>query len=163
MSGKNTSKNNTGKNTAERVWNVCKPIAASLSLHLWDVRFEKEGALWYLRVFIDKDGGVTLDNCEAMSRAVDAPIDKLDPCEQSYFLEVCSPGIERELRRPEHFEACAGQDVCVVFFRPIDGEKEIVAELVGLRDKEIILKDQDGQEFNIPQKLAQKVHIVCEI
>ena len=153
---------NQGKNTAGRVWDVCLPVAESLGLRLWDVRFEKEGALWYLRVFIDKEGGVTIGDCEAMSRAADAPIEALDPCSQSYFLEVCSPGVERELRRPEHFEHCAGQEVCVVLFHPIDGEKEIIAELAGLRDKEIILKDQDGREFSIPKKLAQKVRIVCD-
>lgn len=154
-------------NTAAAVRKLCEPIAAGLGLRLWDVRLEKEGALWYLRIYIDKDGGVTLDDCEAMSRAADGPIDLLDPVEQSYFLEVCSPGIERELRRPEHFAQMAGREVCVVFFRPIDGEKEVVGELAGLDtggdEKEIVLRDLDGAEFRIPHKLAAKVHVVDQL
>lgn len=77
--------------TVNTVWNIAQPIAESLGLELWDVRFEKEGADWFLRVFIDKDGGVSIDDCVDMSHALDKPLDEADPIEQSYCLEVCSP------------------------------------------------------------------------
>lgn len=148
-----------GGNTVAAVTAVVRPIAEQLGLKLWDVRFVKEGASWYLRVYIDKPEGITIEDCEKMSRAIDGPIDELDPVEQSYFLEVSSPGIERELRNPEHFEQMAGREVCVTFFRPIDGQKEVVATLVGLRDKHIVLTDLDGTEFEIPMKEASSVKL----
>ena len=153
---------NKGGSTVNTVWQIAEPIAESLGLKLWDVRFVKEGASWYLRIVIDKDGGVSLNDCEAMSRAIDGPLDEQDPIEQSYFLEVWSPGIERELTRPEHYEAMAGREICVTLYRPIDGEREIIADLVGLREKNIVMTDLDGTEFEIPLKDASSVRLTDE-
>ena len=153
---------NKGGSTVNTVWRIAEPIAEELGLKLWDVRFVKEGASWYLRIVIDKDGGVSLNDCEAMSRALDQPLDEQDPIEQSYFLEVWSPGIERELTRPEHFEAMAGREICVTLYRPIDGEREIIADLVGLREKNIVMTDLDGTEFEIPLKDASSVRLTDE-
>lgn len=157
-------KKNKGKGglTVSAVNALAEPIAKELGLSIWDVRYVKEGASWYLRIFIDKEGGVSINDCEKMSRAIDKPLDELDPIDQAYFLEVCSPGIERELTRPEHFEKMAGREVCVTFFRPIDGEREVIATLVGLRDKDIVLADLDGVEFVIPRKDASGVHLTDE-
>ena len=85
--------------TVERAEQIARPVLEQLKLTLWDVRFEKEGSVWYLRYFLDKEGGVTIDDCEAFSRAVDPLLDEADPIEQSYTLEVSSPGVERELTR----------------------------------------------------------------
>lgn len=147
-----------GGNTVSTVTKIALPVAQQLGLDLWDVRFEKEGASWYLRIFIDKPEGINIDDCERMSKAVDPLIEEADPIDQSYFLEVCSPGIERELRRPEHFEKMAGREVCVKFFRPLeDGTKEVIADLVALRDGNIVLADLDGVEFAIPKKDVSSV------
>lgn len=153
-----------GGNTVAIVSAIAKPIADKLGLILWDVRFVKEGASWYLRIFIDKEGGVTLDDCEAMSRAVNGPIDEADPISQAYFLEVSSPGIERELNRPEHFEMMKGRDVSVNLYRPTeDGDKEIIAELIGLEGDNIVLADLDGVRFEINKKDAVSVKLYdCE-
>ncbi|MBQ1412819.1 MAG: ribosome maturation factor RimP [Clostridia bacterium] len=149
-----------GNNTVAVVTKIVKPIAEQLGLILWDVRFVKEGASWYLRVFIDKEGGVTLDDCEAMSRAINDPLDEADPISQAYFLEVSSPGIERELTRPTHFEAMRGRDVSVKLFRPTEsGEKEIIAELAGLDGDRILLRDLDGVPFEINRKDAVSVRL----
>ena len=149
-----------GGNTVAAVTSIAKPIAEKLGLILWDVKFVKEGASWYLRIFIDKPGGVTLDDCEAMSRAVNDPLDEADPINQAYFLEISSPGIERELSRPEHFEAMKGRDVSVNLFRPTeDGVKEIIAELVGLDGDNILLSDLDGTRFEINKKDAVSVRL----
>ncbi len=163
MSDKSSNqKKKGGKNTAAAVWDIAQPIAESLGLKLWDVRFVKEGAAWYLRIVIDKEGGVSINDCENMSRAIDGPLDEADPIDQSYFLEVWSPGIERELTRPEHYEAMAGREICVTLYRPIDGEKEIIADLVGLRDRNIVMTDLDGTEFEIPLKDASSVRLTDE-
>ena len=90
-------------NVVSRVQTLCAPIAADLGLSLWDVRFVKEGTQHYLRVFIDKDGGVSMDDCVAMSRALQEPLDREDPIKETYTLEVSSPGIERELVQDSHF------------------------------------------------------------
>ena len=102
-----------GGMTVAAVQGLAESIAAELGLRIWDVTFTKEGASYYLRIFIDKDGGVGIDDCEAFSRAIDAPLDELDPIEQGYCLEVCSPGVERSLTKPAHFTACLGQRVQV--------------------------------------------------
>ena len=94
-----------GGNTVALVRRLAEPIARDLGLMLWDVRFVKEGADWFLRIFIDKPEGIGIEDCEAMSRAINGPLDELDPVEQSYCLEVCSPGMNRELTRDEHFSS----------------------------------------------------------
>lgn len=152
-------KRGNGGNTASVVAALVKPIAEELGLRIWDVRFVKEGALYYLRIFIDKDGGVSIDDCERLSKAVNKPLDELDPIEQSYILEVCSPGIERELTRPEHFEAMKGSTVRIKLFRPVDGCKELCGTLAGLRDKMIILTGDDGTEIEIAKKDAVSVRL----
>ena len=120
------AKRKQGKNTVEIVRDIAKPIADSLGLDLWDVRFIKEGTQWYLRIFIDKEEGISIEDCEAMSRAIDKPLDDADPINQSYCLEVCSPGIERELVRDEHFERFIGADIKIRLIRAnSEGKKEL--------------------------------------
>ena len=86
--------------TVGTVWNIAQPLAEELGLILWDVRFQKEGAEWYLRIFIDKqDGGIGIEDCVNMSHALDEPLDEADPIDRSYSLQVSSPGIERELTK----------------------------------------------------------------
>ena len=109
-------------NTVAAVAKLCEPFAQQLGLTIWDIRYVKEGSYWYLRIFIDKPEGVTLDDCEAMSRAINDPLDQLDPIDGEYCLEVCSPGIDRELVRPEHFEAFLGYENSVPTFETEEGE-----------------------------------------
>ena len=145
--------------TVSAVWEIARPIADSLGLRIWDIRFVKEGADWFLRIFIDKDGGVSIDDCEAMSRAIDAPLDEADPIEQSYCLEVSSPGIERELTRPEHFEALCGQPVCIRLIRPDEtGKRELCGLLRGLDGDGVLLEDAAGTVRCIPRKDASLIH-----
>lgn len=114
----------------ELVSRIALEITDKLGLELWDVRFEKEGASWFLRVFIDKESGVVMDDCEAVSRYVDKRLDELDPIDDAYYLEVSSPGIERDLIKKEHFERFAGTLVRVRFIRPVDGKREYIGELL---------------------------------
>jgi len=131
---------NKKKGTASAVWDLVKPIVEGFSLTLWDVRYVKEGSQWFLRVFIDKEGGVDINDCENVSRAIDKPLDELDPITDNYILEVSSPGIERELLLDAHFEQFIGADIMVKMIRPIEG---IGKEFKG------ILKSYDGGEVTI--------------
>ncbi len=116
---------------AERVERLLAPTIEELGYELWDLVFEKEGPDWFLRITIDSENGITIDDCERVNRAVDPILDEADPIESSYNLEVSSPGIERELRIPRHIEAFAGTDerVEVRFFAPKDGKKKITGRI----------------------------------
>ena len=131
--------------TAELVYGLAKPIVDELGLTIWDIRFEKEGAMWVLLVVIDKEGGVSIDDCEAMSRPLDKKLDEVDPIEQSYCLEVSSAGIERELTRDWHFETCKGQQIVVRLIRPYNGVREFVGTLLKLEDATVYLSAEDGE------------------
>ena len=138
--------NSKGKNTVTAVEEIARPIADDLGLRIWDVRYLKEGSQWYLRVFIDKDGGVDINDCERMSRALDEPLDQADPIDGEYILEVSSPGIERELVKPEHFAAFIGADIMVKMIRPIDGiGKEFKGVLTAFEDGEVTVTDHSGE------------------
>lgn len=141
-----------GGNTVAAVWKIAEPIAKDLGLTLWDVRFEKEGANRYLRVFIDKDGGVSIDDCVDMSHALDKPLDDADPIEQSYCLEVSSPGIERDLKRDSHFEKCMGMNIKVKLIRPLDGKREFSGVLSGYENGAVQLTLEDGSGFVVNKK-----------
>ncbi len=130
--------------TTEAVRALVQPYAEQLGLRIWDVTFTKEGTSWYLRIYIDKDGGVNIDDCAAMSRAVDEPLDEADPIDQAYFLEVCSPGIERELRREEHFAAYIGQKVKVRLIRAADGVREFSGVLKDFQDAVLTVETSQG-------------------
>lgn len=153
------------KNTAEKVRELAQPLCDELGLFLWDVRFEKEGATWYLKVFIDKDGGVSMYDCEALTRPLNKLLDETDPISQSYVLEVGSPGLGRELKRPEHFEACINDIIKIKLIRPRDGKKEFIVGLDGY-DKEKLychLTDEDGNplepaEFIIKECASVKLY-----
>ena len=148
-------------NTADIVWQLAAPIAAQLGLQLWDVRFVKEGAGWILRIFIDRDGGVTIEDCEAMSRALDDPLDQADPIDQSYSLEVSSPGIERELTRPAHFAQLTGQSVLLRLIRPdASGRRTHMGTLAGLRDGAVCITESDGTEYAAARKDLASVTLV---
>lgn len=130
--------------TTEAVRALVQPYAEQLGLRIWDVTFTKEGTSWYLRIYIDKDGGVNIDDCAAMSRAVDEPLDEADPIDQAYFLEVCSPGIERELRREDHFAAYIGQKVKVRLIRAVDGVREFSGVLKDFQDGVLTVETSQG-------------------
>ena len=132
--------------TVEKVWDIVEPIIEELDLILWDVRFLKEGADWFLRIFIDHPEGVNINHCEQVSRAVDQPLDDADPITQAYILEVSSPGIERELIRPQHFEQFIGADVMVKMIRPIEGiGKEFKGVLMDYNQGEVTIEDHSGE------------------
>lgn len=119
------------KGTASRVWEMAGPLAEELGLQVWDVQYQKEGAEWILRICIDKEGGVSIDDCVDMTHAINPVLDKEDPVPGEYTLEVSSPGINRKLTRPEHFKAYLGEPVKARLIRPLeDGTKELEGLLI---------------------------------
>lgn len=153
------AKKKQGKNTVEIVRDIAKPIADSLGLDLWDVRFIKEGTQWYLRIFIDKKEGISIEDCEAMSRTIDKPLDDVDPINQSYCLEVCSPGIERELVRDEHFERFIGADIKIRLIRAnSEGKKELYGKLLNISGN-IVQIESEGQSINIDKKDTASIRL----
>lgn len=143
-----------GGNTVKIVRELVEPFAKELGLDIWDVRFLKEGADWYLRIFIDKDGGVSIDDCVDLTHAINGPLDEADPIEQAYFLEVSSPGLERDLVKDEHFESYVGEKIKVKLIRPVDGKREFFGVLEGYADGNITMKLEDGNEFTFVKKDA---------
>ena len=119
---------------------LAEPIAQEQGCTLWDVEYVKEAGTWFLRVYIDKEGGVSINDCEAVSRPLSDKLDEVDPIEGSYVLEVGSAGADRVLKKPEHFAAYIGSEVEVRFYRPQDGKKELVGVLVGYENGNVTLE-----------------------
>lgn len=147
------------ESTAQVAERLVKPVIERLGLILWDTRFEKEGGGWYLRYFIDKEGGVNIGDCEAVSRAVEKLLDEADPIEQSYVLEVSSPGIERELKKDRHFERYIGSEVCVRLIRAVGGKREYTGRLLSHTGGEIRISTPDGAEMSFPKTGTSSVRL----
>ena len=141
-----------GGNTVDLVTEIVKPIVEQLGLSLWDVRFVKEGADYFLRIFIDSENGITIEDCEKVSRAVDLPLDEADPIYQSYCLEVCSPGIERELKKEEHFQAFIDSPIMVKMIRPIDKLGKEFSGILKESDRNTVKIDVDGDIVTVNKK-----------
>ncbi len=131
-------------NAAEKVYGLIKETVESCGVSLWDVRFVKEGASRYLRIYIDSEAGVTLDDCTAVSHAIDPVIDEADPIDVSYFMEVCSPGLNRELTRPEHYAAFVGSKVKLRLYKAENGSKEVTGFLK-TGEEPIVVETENGE------------------
>lgn len=138
---------------AARVRELCEPLARELGLAVWDVQYQKEGAEWVLRIYIDKEGGVGIEDCVNMSRAIDPVLDAEDPVPQEYVLEVSSPGLNRKLTRPEHFEAYMGEPVRARLIRPLeDGKKELEGLLIGYKEGQMELQLDEESSATLEKK-----------
>ena len=113
---------------------LAAPEAEKLGLSLWDVEYIREAGQWFLRVYIDKDGGVSINDCEALSRALDPLLDEADPIPDSYVFEVSSAGAERELKRPSDFDRFMSETVEVRLYKPVNGSKNWVGSLSGYQE-----------------------------
>ncbi len=145
--------------TVATVRSIAEPIAESLGLRIWDIRFVKEGAGWYLRIFIDKDGGVSMNDCVDFSHAVDGPLDDADPIEQSYYLEVSSPGLERDLMKDTHFEAVIGKKIKFRFIRPRENRRDFKGILEAYENGLLTIMLEDGSKLCINKKEASYIKL----
>ena len=123
----------------EQVAQFAEPVVRAHGCTLWDVEYVREGGEWFLRLYIDKDGGVSISDCEALSRALDPVLDEADPIPDSYVFEVSSAGAERELKRPGDFERFMGSSVEVRLYKPVDGSKSFVGTLSGYSGGDVSL------------------------
>lgn len=141
---------------AAQVEALVRATIEGMGLVLWDVRYEKEGVDWFLKVLIDKkEGYMDTDTCEAVTRAINPIIDEADPISQSYYLEVGSPGLGRKLTKDEHFEACKGEKVLAHLVRPDEKDRrEIEGILLGLQEDTVVLQLAEDEEVAVPLKSA---------
>ena len=144
------------KNVRETVREAILPTVTELGYRIWDVTYGKIGADYHLEITIDCDRGINIDDCEKVHRAIDPILDECDPIEGFYYLEVSSPGIERDLRTDEHILACIGMAVEAKLFAPKDGRKSIVGTLVGYEDG-IVKIDEAGTELALPRAEISKL------
>lgn len=148
-----------GSNTEQKVLPLLEPIIEENGLELVDLEFVKEGVNWYLRVYIDKEGGVTIDDCEGVSRTLEAKLDAEDPIEQAYILEVSSPGIDRPLKKEADFVKYQGEIIDVKLYKPQDGSKQFQGKLLGLEDGVLSIEEETGNIVTFAYKDTASVRL----
>ncbi len=141
---------------AERARSAVESAVEAAGCRVWDVRYVKEGGEWYLRVYIDRPGGVDLDTCAEVSRAIDPLLDEADPVPGPYFLEVCSPGVGRELTRPEHFAEYLGRAVRLRLYRPAEGSREVRGVLRAAGPGGVTI-EAAGEEKTFPREAVERI------
>ena len=136
------------KKVTEIVTELAAPVAAENGCELWDVEYVREAGQWYLRLYLDKEGGVNILDCEAVSRKVSDLLDEVDPIEGSYMFEVSSAGAERALKRPSDFERFMGSPVLLKTYKNRDGRKEFAGTLAGYEDGTVVLDMGAGEPLH---------------
>ncbi|MCD7723637.1 MAG: ribosome maturation factor RimP [Clostridiales bacterium] len=147
------------KNIAERALQLIKPQAAALGLEVWDITYKKEGADFYLRVLVDKACGVSIDDCVELTHVISKELDEADIIDQSYILEVSSPGIERELTKKEHFEKYIGAPVTLRSIRPINGARDFAGKLISYDSGMVTIELEDKKLMSISKKETAHVKL----
>ena len=143
------------------IYEMVKPIADELNYDIYHVEYVKENGELYLRIYIEKDGGITLSDCEALSRRVSDLMDEKDPIKDPYFLEVSSPGLNRTLFTEEHYKRFIGREAMVKFTKSVDGKKNIKGILKEVNEDSIVV--EADQLINIPKDKIKSVNIEGEI
>ena len=146
----------------ELVRALAQPIAAENGCSIWDVEYVREAGTWFLRVYLDKEGGVNIDDCEAVSRPLSDALDEADPIEGSYTLEVSSAGIDRVLRHPEHFDTLLGAEVEVRLYRPVEGRKDHVGLLKAYDNGDVTVTLPSG-DVTFPKKDVAQVRLYVRV
>ena len=150
----------SSKSVVETVYPLVEKVAGELGYSVWDVEYVKEGTEWILRITIDSDEGIGIEDCEKMSRAIDPVLDEADPIEGFYRLEVSSPGLEREIRTNEHLDWAIDQVIEIKLYAPIDGCKVAVGTLRSYDEESLVLRDES--EIVIPRKNIAKMNLFFE-
>ena len=146
------------REVVREAWKHLEPVLAEQGYELVEVEYVRQGPRWTLRLYIDKDAGVTLDDCETASRVVSPQLDETDVIEGSYVLEVSSPGFDRPVRKPKDFERFAGERIRVKTLLPVDGRRQFAGELKGFQDG-LVTVDCDGTTYSIHIENLQKANL----
>jgi len=144
----------------EHIINLLTPVVESQGVSLYDLEFIKEGSARILRLYIDKDPGVDLEDCEKVSRAAEEVLDAHDPIPTAYYLEVSSPGIERKLSKPEHFARYKGHKIALRLYGPIDGRKKFTGQLTEYENGNLTLTEEDGTNRHFQQSQISACKLV---
>lgn len=150
-----------GMSVEQQIEALVAPVIEEKGLELVDVEYVKEGVHWYLRLYIDKEGGVDLDDCTNVSHSVSEILDQKDPITQAYMLEVSSPGLERPLKKDEDFERFQGKLARISTKEPFQGYKEFTGYLMGLVEDEVVL-EYEKETIKIPRSLIEKANLALE-
>lgn len=143
---------------SQAVAELAEPIVKEAGCDLWDVEYVKEAGQWYLRVYIDREEGISIDDCERVSRALDPILDEKDPIPDSYIFEVSSAGLERSLKKPEHFARFMGETVEVKLYKAIDGTKSFSGILSAYEDGAVTI-EQGESRLTFEKSQVANVHI----
>lgn len=147
------------KRVTDIVRELVLPIIDNSALELVDIEFVKEGQNWFLRVYIDKEDGITIDDCQMVSESLSEKLDEVDPISQNYYLEVSSPGIDRPLKTDKDFEKYKGRLVEVHLYQPMEGKKVMEGELIERTQANVTIKNEADNQINIPRDKISKVKL----
>ena len=150
------------KNVVGVVSELVSPVADEMGIIIWDVEFVKEGSKKILRITIDSEEGIDINTCETFHRTIDPMLDEADPIDESYYLEVTSPGIDREIKTDEHIEMCLGEKVELKLYAPKNGSKAYTGILQGLSDEGKVIIDINGESVDFDKKEISKMHTVFD-
>lgn len=142
----------------QQIQSLAQPLAQEQGLELWDVEYLKEAGQWFLRIYIDKPGGVSIDDCEAFSKAFDPILDAADPIPESYIFEVSSAGAERVLKRPSDFQRFLGENVEVKLYRAVNGSRTHTGTLKAYQDGDVTI-ETGGAEAAFPADAVAQVRL----
>lgn len=146
----------------KRTEKLLEPIIAENNFELYDVEYVKEGSNWYLRAFIDKEGGINVNDCELVSRKLSDLLDKEDFIPDAYILEVSSPGLGRQLKKDKHFEQNIGEEVEIKLYKAIDKQKEWVGILIGYNSDALIIQIDEQNQMEILRKDIAMVRLTFD-
>ncbi len=139
---------------------LLEPILKELQFELYDVEFVKEAGTFYLRAFIDKEGGITINDCETVSRKLSDLLDQKDFIPDAYILEVSSPGLGRQLKKDKHFEKSIGEEIEIKLFKPIEKQKEFSGILESFTEKVLVISEENGNLIEFERSNIAMVRLV---
>ena len=140
-------------------FDIAEPVAGEFGCYIYDVEYVKEGNTRFLRIYADKEGGISIDDCEKISREISTILDKKDPIKENYFLEVSSPGIERKLKTETHFKTYLGKEIDLNFYKPFNGAKQICCTLLDFENDVLKINYEDiAYEIPINDISLAKLH-----
>lgn len=147
------------RSVSETVRAAIEPTVTELGYSIWDITFGKVGADYHLEITIDNERGIDINDCEKVHRAIDPILDEVDPIEGFYYLDVSSPGLERDLKTPAHIEACIGMTVEAKLFAAYEGRKSVLGELISGDSERVVIKDEGG-EITVPMDKISRLNTV---
>lgn len=144
------------------VENISNEIVSELGFEVVDVEYVKEGADMYLKVYIDKPGGINIEDCQLFSQKLNPILDEKNPIEEYYFLEVSSPGLNRPLKKDKDFERSIGEQVEIGLYAPLNGSKSYSGELLEYDAEKVVIKDENSNRVEIERKAIAKINLALE-